>query len=411
MPVLEIPQLSLVVLFGPTGAGKSTLATRHFRAEEILSGDREDLHEVLAERLLEGKLVVVDAGPLLARDRRELATLADAVHCAAVALVLDLPETVCRSRLREAQRDPKSVRQQSQTLKQSLHKFASDGFAVVHILATPEEVETLTIQRCPLAVDHRSERGPFDVIGDVHGCTDELEELLARLGYIPCPEPVAGPFTYRTLFTHPEGRRAIFLGDLVDRGPRSLDALQLALHMVTAGTALAVPGNHDTKLVRTLRGRPTEVHGNLARTLAEFNAVPADLAADLTRAVCAFIDGLPSHLVLAGGDLVVAHAGLREELQGRDSKGVRSVCLHGEVARVDESGTPWVLDWVSDYQGRARVVYGHAPVRRALWVNNTIDIDTGCVFGGTLTAWRYPEDELVAVPARRVYKASHQFPR
>jgi protein phosphatase len=407
--MLDIPQLSLVVLFGPAGAGKTTLARRHFRPDEILPGTGDDLHEQIAERLLAGNLVVVDAGPLAPRPRRELASLARAVHCPAVALVLDLPEVVCRDRLRAAGMDPKPIRAQSQALKQSLHKFPADGYDPIHVLTTVAEVEALTIQRRPLPVDRRSDRGPFDVIGDVHGCTVELEDLLARLGYTPLPEPAVGPFSYRTVFAHPQGRKAVFLGDLVDRGPRSVDALQLALHMVTAGTALAVPGNHDTKLVRTLRGQPTEVHPSLAQTLAEFDAVPPALRADLVAAVCDFIDGLPSHLVLAGGDLVVAHAGLPAELQGRDSKEVRSICLHGMVARVDEDGTPWVMDWVGDYQGHARVVYGHAPVLRALWVNNTLDIDTGCAFGGALTAWRYPEDELVAVRPRRVYKPSRHF--
>jgi len=410
MSVLAIPQLSLVVLLGPTGAGKSTFAARHFRADEILAGDRDDLHEVAAERLLDGKLTVIDGGPLLPDPRRELASLARAVNVAAVGVVFDLPEAVCRERLRAANdgRPTKPIRAQSQLLKQGLHKLPKEGYDPLYALTTTDAV---TVERRPLPVDRRADHGPFDVIGDVHGCTDELEELLGRLGYVARPEPAVGPFTYRTVHTHPQCRKAVFLGDLVDRGPRSLDAVQLALHMVTAGSALAVPGNHDTKFVRTLRGRTTEVHGGLAATLAEFDAVPAEIRDDLAEAMCRFIDGLPSHLVLAGGGLVVAHAGLPAELHGRDSERVRSLCLHGDVVHIDpESGTPYVADWVAEYQGRARVVYGHAPVGRVAWVNDTLGLDTGCAFGGKLTAWRYPEDAIVQVAARRAYKPSRHFP-
>jgi protein phosphatase len=117
-----------------------------------------------------------------------------------------------------------------------------------------------------------------------------------------------------------------------------------------------------------------------------------------------FIDGLVSHYVLDDGKLVVAHAGLKESMQGRGSGQVRSFALYGETTgESDEFGLPVRHDWAAEYRGRATVVYGHTPVPEPEWLNGTINIDTGCVFGGRLTALRYPERELVSVEAARTY--------
>ena len=117
-----------------------------------------------------------------------------------------------------------------------------------------------------------------------------------------------------------------------------------------------------------------------------------------------FLDGLPTHFVFDGGKLVVAHAGLKESLQGRVSERVRAFALFGETTgESDEFGLPVRLNWAADYRGRAAVVYGHTPTLQAEWQNKTLCIDTGCVFGGTLTALRYPGSELVSVPARKQY--------
>ena len=106
--------------------------------------------------------------------------------------------------------------------------------------------------------------------------------------------------------------------------------------------------------------------------------------------------------MLDRGKLVVAHAGLKQEMQGRGSGGVREFCLYGEsTGETDEFGLPVRLDWAAEYRGPAMVVYGHTPVVEPRWLNNTVNIDTGCVFGGKLTALRYPEREFVSVPASR----------
>lgn len=236
--------------------------------------------------------------------------------------------------------------------------------------------------------------GPFDIVGDVHGCHGELLELLERLGYRIAGtenEPRVEP---------PPGRRLLFLGDLVDRGPAIPDCLRLALAMERDGTALCVLGNHDRKLARWLEGRDVEVSFGLAESIEQMEREPAAFRAQ----VRAYIERLPHHLVLDGGQLVVAHAGLREDLHGRDSKRAWSFSIFSETTGArDENGYPVRKDWAADYSGQARVVYGHTVVPEAVWRNGTICIDTGCVYGDRLTALRYPELELVHVEAHAVH--------
>lgn len=243
----------------------------------------------------------------------------------------------------------------------------------------------------PTNCNRSTDAGPFDIVGDVHGCGDELEELLGHLGYL---RDSAG------LWTHPDARKVVFLGDLVDRGPRILDTLRTAKWMVQAGTALCVAGNHEAKLRKKLAGVDIPVAHGLDRSLAELDAAPEELRQELQH----FLDGLASHYVLDGGRLVVAHAGLREDLQGRDSEEATTFATVAETAGDDGTRQfPVPFAWVAAYAGRAAVVYGHTPVRDPRWVNRTINIDTGCVLGGRLTALRWPEEALVAVPARRQY--------
>ena len=243
----------------------------------------------------------------------------------------------------------------------------------------------------PSRCNRTADSGPFDIIGDVHGCRDELDDLLERLGYV---RDATG------LWTHTGARKVVFLGDLVDRGPRIIDTLRTAIQMVEAGTALCVTGNHEVKLRRKLAGVEIPVAHGLDRSLAELDVSPPDVR----REVCRFLDGLPSHYVLDSGRLVVAHAGLREDLQGHDAEEVLAFATVGETAGDDGTGQfPVPFAWVVGYTGSAAVVYGHTPVREPRWVNRTINIDTGCVMGGHLTALRWPEEELLAVAARRQY--------
>jgi polynucleotide kinase-phosphatase len=421
---ITIPELSLVVLIGASGSGKSTFARKHFRPTEVLSSDfcrglvsddendqsaTDDafdvLHYIAAKRLEAGRLTVVDATNVSPESRKPLVALARKYHVIPVAVVFHVPERLAHERnASRPDRDfgPHVVRRHVQQLRRSLSGLGREGFRHVFVIKSQEEEEAdaVEIERQPLWNNRKHDHGPFDIIGDVHGCFDELVALLEKLGYSVAPVP-AGDGTHPTCeVTPPEGRKAVFLGDLVDRGPNSLGVLPLVMGMVEQGAALCVPGNHDTKLVRALRGRNVQVAHGLAETLAQLEGE----SAVFREKVAEFLDGLVSHYVLDDGRLVVAHAGLKEEMQGRGSRAVRDFALYGETTgETDEFGLPVRYNWAAEYRGKAMVVYGHTPVPEAEWLNNTINIDTGCVFGGKLTALRYPERELVSVPALHTY--------
>lgn len=415
---IRIPQLSLVALIGPSGSGKSTFARKHFLRSEVISSDAcralvaddendqsatgdafDVLYYIARKRLAAGRLTVIDATNVRPEDRKRLVELAREYHVLPAAIVFDLPERLCQERnAARPDRDfgPHVIRNQQQAMRKSLRGLEREGFRNFTVLKSAEDVEAVTIERTKVWNDRRDERGPFDLIGDVHGCRDELVALLEHLGY------VVGGTRETPDVRAPDGRKAIFVGDLVDRGPDSPGVLRLVMHMVGNGTAMCVPGNHDVKLQRKLAGRDVRVTHGLAETLEQLQDEPDEFK----REVASFIDALVSHYVLDDGKLVVAHAGLKQELQGRTSGRVREFALYGETTgETDDFGLPIRHDWARDYRGPAMVVYGHTPVPEPEWVNRTICIDTGCVFGGKLTALRYPEKELVSVPAAREYYA------
>jgi protein phosphatase len=411
---IDLPDPSLVVLIGPSGSGKSSFARKHFAATEVISSDfcrglvADDendqsatsdafavLHFIAGRRLAQPRLTVIDATNVQREARKPLVELARQHDLFPVAIVLDTPEAICQERNRtRPDRDfgPHVVRQQRSQLRRSLKGLQREGFRRVWVLRSPEEVEAVDLQRSPLWSDRRTDHGPFDIIGDVHGCHAELTELLRELGYQVESDG--------TTVTHPHGRRVVFVGDYGDRGPDTPGVLRLAMAMADAGTAICLPGNHDIKLVRKLKGRDVRITHGLAETLEQLDAEPDELR----DAVRDFLEGLVSHVVLDEGKLVVAHAGMKAAYQGRSSGRVRDFALFGETTgETDEFGLPVRLQWAADYRGKAAVVYGHTPVAEPEWLNNTINIDTGCVFGGRLTALRWPERELVSVPAGRTY--------
>jgi protein phosphatase len=284
-------------------------------------------------------------------------------------------------------------------LRSALHKLEREGFRRVHILRSPEEVDAAEIVREPLWNNLKQEHGPFDIIGEIHGCFDELADLLRQLGY-SIEVQSNGTTSSSYSVNPPEGRKAIFLGDLVDRGPKIPEVLRLVMGMVEAGTTLCVPGNHDIKLMRKLRGKDVQITHGLAESLEQLDRESPAFRGK----VLEFIDELVSHYVLNDGKLVVAHAGMKEEMRGRGSGKVRDFALYGETTgETDEFGLPVRYNWAAEYRGKAMVIYGHTPVPQLDWLNRTINIDTGCVFGGSLTALRYPERELLSIAARATY--------
>ena len=416
---ITIPELSLVVLIGPSGCGKSSFARAHFKPTEVLSSDfcrglvSDDenaqaatndafdvLHYIARKRLAAGRLTVVDATNVQPESRKPLVELAREFHVLPVAIVLNIPEKICHERNQkrpDRQFGPHVVRNQSQQLRRSIRGLEREGFRHVFVLSSPEVVSALQITRQPLWNNLKHEHGPFDIIGDVHGCYEELTNLLDRLGY----GLQDGPEAARAI--PPDGRRAVFVGDLVDRGPRIPEVLRLVMRMVDEGTAFCVPGNHDMKLMRKLKGRDVQLTHGLADSIAQLDREPPEFK----KQVVTFLDDLVSHYVFDDGKLVVAHAGMKEEMQGRGSGKVRDFALYGETTgETDEYGLPVRYNWAAEYRGKAVVVYGHTPVAEPEWLNRTINIDTGCVFGGKLTALRYPERELISVPALRTYYES-----
>lgn len=415
--VCAIPDLCLVALIGPTGSGKSTFAARHFKPTEVLSSDAfravvgddpndqsvtgaafDALQYVAGLRLGLRRLVVVDATSVKPQDRATLIRTAREHDVQAVAFVFDIDERICVERNKgrqDRQLGARVVRSHLQQLHRSMRGLQREGFRHVFLLKSPAEVDAVTIERTPLWTDRRADVGPFDIIGDIHGCYDELLALLTQLGY--SSDAQVG-------LRHPDGRRVVFLGDLVDRGPKIVETVDLVRRMVETGQALCVPGNHDIKLARYLRGRKVQISHGLAESIAQIDTLSEEERSSWRREYLSFADGLVSHYVLADGALVVAHAGMKEAFQGRASGRVREFALFGETTgETDEFGLPVRYNWAADYRGRASVVYGHTPVPAAEWLNNTLNIDTGCVFGGSLTALRWPERALVSVAAHQSY--------
>lgn len=419
---LSIPELSLVLLIGTSGAGKTSFAKKHFGAFETVSSDRcrgiisngennlsatndafDLLHYVIGKRLKNGLLTVVDATNIQKEGRKELIELARQYHALPVAIILDLPEKICEER-NKSRKDRTFgnhvIRNQKRQLKQSLRGLKWEGFRKIHTLRSEEDVNAVTgIIREKLYNDKKELHGPFDIIGDIHGCYTETTQLLEKLGYSINSVADNGS-NYSMDISHPENRQVIFLGDLVDRGPNSPAVLKLVMSMIHTGSALCVPGNHDIKLQKKLKGKNVQLKHGLAETMEQL----ANESPEFIDAVKEFLYSLISHYILDDGKLVVAHAGIKEELQGRGSGAVRAFCLYGETTgEIDEFGLPVRHNWAAEYRGKAKVVFGHTPVPEAQWFNKTIDIDTGCVFGGKLTALRYPEEELVSVKALEVY--------
>ena len=385
---IRIPELSLVVLLGAAGTGKSSFADAKFSPAEVISSDKchsmisndenttdskealDLLHTIVGKRLQNGLLTVIDTNNLKKSDRGNVIAAARQNHVSTVAIVFDYNNRGLFS-----------------TLKQ-------EGFKRIIHLHSPKEAESLKIIRTRLRCNLKHITGPFDIIGDIHGCFDEFIMLAEKLGYSVTEKKGC----YSAI--HPEGRKLVFLGDLGDRGPKSDHMFQLVMDLVERGEAFAVLGNHDIKLLKYLNKKAINLTHGFDKTVAALNAREGTFSERLK----AFLHNLVSHYVFDEGRLVVAHAGLKEEMHGRGSSFVREFALYGETTgERDEFGLPIRNNWAQNYKGKATVVYGHVAVPEAVWLNNTIDIDTGCVYGNKLTALRYPERVLVSVPAKETY--------
>ena len=228
----------------------------------------------------------------------------------------------------------------------------------------------------------------FDVIGDIHGCYNEFEVLTKKLGYdwgsgIP---------------VHPDDRKLSFVGDLTDRGPDSVKVLEVVCRLVKEEKAYYSPGNHCNKLYRYFLGNKVQITHGLETTVAEYKALSSNQREVVKRNFIWLYETSPMYQVLDKGNLVVAHAGIREEDIGKTSSAVKTFVLYGDITgKTNPDGTPVRRDWAQNYHGHSLIIYGHTPIKEPRRINHTINIDTGAVFGNELTAYRYPEDQLISV--------------
>lgn len=229
----------------------------------------------------------------------------------------------------------------------------------------------------------------IDIIGDVHGCMNELKDLFHTLGY--------------NHFVHPDNRIPVFLGDITDRGPHSIEVIKLVYDMVVVHKiAHYVPGNHCNKLYRYFLGNNVKKLHGLETTVAEYVALPKAEKLAVKEQFIELYENAPLYLEIPEVQAIVAHAGIKESYIGRTDKKVKTFVLYGDVTgKFDEDGRPIRRDWAQDYQGNRWIVYGHTPVKEPRIVNKTINIDTGCVFGNALTAFRLPEEKIISVPSKQ----------
>jgi protein phosphatase len=413
---LSLPPLALLILCGPSGSGKSTWARKHFLSTQIVASDEcramilddaasqvanEDafalFHTIIAQRLKHRRFTVADSTALKPKARADLLALARTWKVPAIVVAFDVP--LDEAIRRDARRDGRTVGERvvtrhCQQFQQALVELKKEkSLGALHVL-TPEAMDASRVER----VKPATEGTHFDVIGDIHGCFEELQELFEKLGYVVREDGLP---------RHPDGRLPVFVGDLTDRGPHSPEVLRLAIELVAAQAALFVPGNHDAKLFRMLRGATVQKTHGLDLTDAQLRALPDTTRERLTTDALAFLEPQPCYVVLDGGRLVVAHAGIKEEYIGRYDEAVVRFTRFGDVTGFEENGMPIRRDWAQEYAGSALIAYGHTPQEEIKFVNNTVNLDGGCVFGGFLAALRYPEREIVTVMAKQTYAERH----
>lgn len=235
----------------------------------------------------------------------------------------------------------------------------------------------------------------IDIIGDIHGCFQELKELTSKLGY----EWELG------IPRHKENRVLGFVGDLTDRGPDSLKIIEIVWNLVIEQKlAYYTPGNHCNKLYRYFLGNKVQIAHGLETTVAEYESLNKQGRQTIRKKFIELYEHAPLYLRLDEQKLIIAHAGIKEELIGKSSSKVKTFVLYGDITgEKHPDGSPVRRDWAKHYHGSACIVYGHTPVKEPRIINNTYNIDTGAVFGGNLTALRYPEMEFITVPSTMPY--------
>ena len=244
-----------------------------------------------------------------------------------------------------------------------------------------------------------------DIIGDLHGCYDELVEMLHLLGHDNLLQPDLPSLPESTL------PRILFVGDLVDRGDRNMDTLFLVYDLCTKGYARMVVGNHDYRFFRWLQGHEVKIAYGLDRTIAEFNAIAPQERNRWREKLVEFFEQLPYAIRFDEGESVMVHAAWRPRMKEETEVArIRYYAIYGpSTGEQTSQGFPVRIDWARTYKGPERVFFGHQVYLRPYRTPYAIGIDTGCVFGGSLTALRYPSLELVSVQSKKA-RATYNGP-
>lgn len=442
MTTIHLPHAGIILLVGPSNTGKTTLLNQLIQENQLLPSevvssdqfrilvsdnefiswngrpkDESDalFHEyqqisnaafdamdyVISKRSKLNKLTFIDATHLREEEHDKYLQMGKKYHVPVIAMVLNISETelIRRDNERTFPRGRNRIKQQYQHFKNTLRFIKKKPYRRVYMLGE-DELQVLNINRLenPLTIDVGN---GIDLIGDIHGCFDEFLEILNKLGYRENEDGY---------YIHPEGRKILSLGDVLSRGPRSIATLQLFQKHVTAGHAYMIDSNHGWKIARWLNGKNvTLAHGD-ENVAAEFEDFESQYSSEETEKVKAQIKELlleaKSHYIIQknGVNVVVAtHAGIKDHYIGKQSPRISDFCRYGDHDGLDENGKPIRKDWSVSHQSSELIVWGHDPKPQPLLVNNTLNIDQGVVFGGSLTAYRYPERQLVSVKAKNDY--------
>jgi protein phosphatase len=399
---------SLVILFGPSGSGKSTFAHRHFPHTMCVSTDdcramisdyagnqqvSEDafllFYTLIEKRMANGHATVADSTALRQVYRDRLYKMARKYQFRIVLVFFDLPFDLCKKQdmKRECAVGDKVLEQQFKSLTKARGEIAHEKYDEIMVFQRQEEIAAFSCYWTQPLIE-RADKGPFDIVGDVHGCAEQLEKLFTRLGYRQ--DETKG------YYFHPERRRAVFLGDIVDRGGSNLKTLDIVYRMWRSGNAYYVPGNHCNKVFRYLNGRNVNINEGMDKTVAELAAVSNQEREQWSSKFSLLYASAPPYLLLDRGRLLVCHAGILPRYIGRTDHKACECCLYGPAAIASVKPQD-PLAWTSQYNAPHLLVYGHIPVAEPRWHNNTVDIDLGAGHDGSLAALRYPEKEIVQV--------------
>jgi diadenosine tetraphosphatase ApaH/serine/threonine PP2A family protein phosphatase len=388
---IQIPENSFILLISEEGCEAETFAHKFFSDSELflINNHHKAIFDSICKRIEENLLTVACVPPdaiLISH----LLEIGKERYIKPVSFIFRYKNSC------EPTHPSLPLTQLFSDFKSIKKTYKTFGYSFNYVFNSSKESSAIhQIIRKPIQTNKTNEAGPFDIIGDVHGCFDELYELLIHLGYKIQMVPFdLINFGYKVHAA--EKRTVIFLGDIVDRGPKIKEVLNLVMSMVTDGIAYCISGNHDEKLLRYLKGRNVKVRYGLEQSVEQLK----NESKEYKKLVVEFLEHLPFHIVLNKGKLIVTHAGIKERMIGKLSDEVKEFCLYGGDPDGDHPTKIHRTRWNEEYHGKPLIVFGHLTVREPVLLNNTIDIDTGCVIGNKLTALRYPEMEIKDIPSQ-----------